>query len=91
VLTSATAFTGTCQFGSLASPAQSGPRLVAQIANGTAILQTSVVLPNDNQLDMNCQRITGDNVVNIDGAIYAIAVDAIEDYNPLLDPTSISQ
>lgn len=90
-LTSATAFTGTCQFGSLTSPAQSGPRSIAQIANGTAILQTSVVLPNDNELHVNCQRITGNDVVSIGGTIYAIAVDAIESYNPVLDPTSISQ
>lgn len=90
-LTSATAFTGTCQFGSLTSPAQSGYRSIAQIANGTAILQTYVVLPNDNELHVNCQRTTGNDVVSIGGTIYAIAVDAIESYNPVLDPTSISQ
>jgi hypothetical protein len=91
VLTSPTVFTGTCQFGSLTSPSQSGIRSIAQIASGTAILQTSVVLPNDNQIEVNCQRLTGESVVEIEGSIYAIAVDAIESYNPSLDPTSISQ
>jgi hypothetical protein len=86
IVASGSPFTGTCQFGDLSLPSTIGLRSIATISGGSAILQTHISLPDDDVLVINCQRLSGDQTISIEGSIYAVAVDTITEYDPdLLD------
>jgi hypothetical protein len=90
IATSASNFSGTCQFGNLLSPSAIGLRLIANISGGSAVLQTHVSLAGDDSLAVDCQRTGGVDNIRLDTTMYAIAVDTITEYFPDFPcPTSL--
>jgi hypothetical protein len=88
--TSNGAFAAQCYFIGISAPSTIGLKSFENIADGSAVLQTHVSLFTDDVLGINCWRTGGGDVINVEGSIYAIAVDAIASYSPdFLCPTSL--
>jgi len=88
--TSDMAIVGICYFVGIALPSTIGLISSDNIADGSAVLQTHISLTSDDVLAINCWRTSGDNVIDIEGSIYAVAVDTITSYSPnFLCPSSL--
>jgi hypothetical protein len=88
--TSEGTFQAKCYFIGISAPSTIGLKSFENIADGSAVLQTHVSLLTDDVLGINCWRTGGGAVINVEGSIYAIAVDTITDYSPdFLCPSSL--